>query len=116
MHGMKTMAAFHCPNWTDGQACQPYFHVHWCKRLIATAAGIGATLGGPAVTCIKAVSQTPPAAAIAPAVWGWGCLLFLGALASIVITMNNEHDMWGCFISGIGIPALMVALISLPHL
>lgn len=100
----------------SGQACKPYFHVHWSKRLIATVIGICATLGGPVVTCLNAVSHTPPAAPIALVVWGWGCLLVIGAIASIVITMNNEHDVWGCFISGIGIPALIVALISIPHL
>ena len=110
------MTTFHCPNWVEGQACRPFFHVHWSKRLVATVVGIGATLGGPIVNCVNAASQTPPSAAVAPVVWGWGCLLLIGAIASVVITMTNEHDVWGCFISGIGIPALIVALISLPHL
>jgi hypothetical protein len=110
------MAKFHCSNWVDGQACKPYFHAHWSKRLVATVIGIGLTLGGPVVTCFNAVSNAPPAGPIAAAVWGWGVLLAVGALASIVITLHNEHELWGCFISGIGIPALVVALINIPHL
>jgi hypothetical protein len=69
------MAKFHCSNWVDGQACKPYFHVHWSKRLVATVIGIGLTLGGPVVTCFNAVSNTPPAGPIAAAVWGWGVLI-----------------------------------------
>lgn len=110
------MARFSCSNWVAGQACRPYFHVHWTKRFVAAAVGISATLAAPVVNCITAVSHSPPAAPIAVVVWAWGVLLIISALASIVITMHNEHDVWGCFISGVGIPALMVALINLPHL
>ena len=110
------MADFHCPHWIDGQACKPYFHVHSGKRLIAAAIGISATLAGPTVNCIAAVSHSPPVGGVAVAVWAWGALLGIAALASLVITLHNEHDIWGCFISGVGIPALVVALISLPHL
>jgi hypothetical protein len=110
------VAKFSCPHWVQGQSCKPYFHVHWSKRLVAAAVGISATLAAPVVNCITAVSHSPPAAPIAVVVWAWGILLAIGVVASIVITLHNEHDVWGCFISGVGIPALMVALISSPHL
>ena len=107
---------FVCPHWQPGQRCKPYFYEHWGRRLALAILGASIAIATPAVNCAKAVQIAPPSGPIAMSVIGWGILIFASWLGSIVLAMHYEHDPWGSFVSSVGTPTLLIALITLTPL
>jgi hypothetical protein len=107
---------FVCPHWLPGQRCKPYFYEHIGRRLFLAIVGATIAVATPALNCVKAVSAAPPEGAIVFSVFGWGILIFLTWIGAIVLAMHYEHDPWGSFVSSVGTPTLLIALITLPQL
>ncbi len=110
------MSKFICPHWRDGEICKPVFVVHWFWRLGLALAGISIVMANPVLTCIKAYSSSPPAAPIAIVVFSWAAVLAAGAIASVIITLYHEKDIWGTVVSSLGTPSVFTAFVTLPHL
>jgi hypothetical protein len=106
------MTAFSCPHWRPGQACRPYFTTHWAARLLVVAVGVVLALMTPILNFVNTVAASPPAAPLAWSIYLWGVAIIIVAIASIVLTMHHETDMWGTFVSGVGMPSFFFALIT----
>jgi hypothetical protein len=107
---------FACPHWLPGQRCKPYFYDHWGRRLVLAIVGASIAVATPAVNCAKAVQVTYPVGPVAISVIGWGGLIAASWLGSIILAMHYEHDPWGSFVSSVGTPTLLIALITLSPL
>jgi len=100
---------FECPSWQAGQSCQRYMKVHWSLRF--GAATIGASV--PLVTAAKKLIENRPHPELEPVVWGIVFLLLLCSVVGIAWALHHEKDMPMTFITGLGLPALFLTLLTL---
>lgn len=107
---------FKCPHWQPGQRCKPYFYEHWRARLALAVFGASVAVASPGLNCIKAIGATPPAGPIAVSVVVWGVLILGAWLGGIILAMHYEHNPLSSFVTGVGTPAFLIALITLPPL
>jgi hypothetical protein len=86
--------------------------------MIFTILGVCIALAVPMSNFAAAYSAVPPVGPLTPAILGWGIVLFLTAVGSIILTLHHEIDSWGCLVAGIGTPTFLVIIMTalLPHL
>jgi hypothetical protein len=112
---MAGASSFVCPHWRPGEACRRYIHVSSWKRLLVAVLGSSIGVAVPTLNFLKTLSN-PPAGALLIGVIAWGIVILLVWLTSIVITMHQEHDMWGNLIAAFGTPSLFTTAITMPQL
>ena len=95
---------------------QAIFYDHWIRRLVLAVVGASIAVATPAVNCAKAMQVVLPAGPVAISVISWGVLILATWVGSIILAMHYEHDPWGSFVSSVGTPTLLIALITLSPL
>lgn len=103
------MADFVCGTWQQGQACRRYMRVHWAVRTLGALAGSTIAVLPLASNAFYALAQGLPGAI---AVWTYAVAFLWGMalLTGFVVALHQEHDFFGCLVTGFGIPGLLYAL------
>src|SRR5438128_3559434 len=107
---------FKCDRWRSGQECKPYYTSPWPLRALVTAFGVFIALVTPGMHFYNTINQTAPAAPLQVGIIIWASVLVGAGVAGFFLSMHHEKDVWWCFLSGLGLPSLFVALINLPQL
>ncbi len=81
-----------------------------------TLLGSAIALANPVLSVTTAFLASSVAAPLTPAVIFWAILLAMSFVGGLIVTLSQEHELLGCFVTGLGFPGLAIALISLPHL
>ena len=81
-----------------------------------TVFGVFIALLTPGLNFLKVLGTSAPATPLEPAVVGWAILLGGAGIAGFALSMHHEKDAWWCFLGGLGLPSLFVALTNVPQL
>lgn len=103
------MAEFVCGMWQHGQACRRYMRVHWTVRTLGALAGSTVAILPLARNALYALAQGLPGA-ILLSTYVVAILWVMVLVIGFVVAMHQEHDFFGCLVTGFGIPGLLFAL------